>query len=134
MKRFAAKAMLAGGLFAVALATAGAAAATEVYLGTDGAGVTAADGSGIMVGQNGIGIATPGPDIQFGQSGVGITAVDGSGITFGPKGLTVSLPGTDHSATPQYHGSNGYGYGYDYGQRYGVHPSIVGPCAPGYCR
>lgn len=116
MKRFAMSAVVAGGLVAAALGSAGAAAATELYFGADGAGVTATDGSGVM----------------FGQNGFGMEAADGSGIAVGPRGFTVSLPDTDHSANRHYDANRRYdswnGNGYD--PYYGGY----GPCAPGYCR
>ncbi len=89
MKRFAAKAMLAGVLVAGALGTAGAAAATEVYLGTDGAGVTASDGSGIGVGPNGITVSLPDTDYSAtpryrGDYGYGRGYGYGQGYGYGP--------------------------------------------------
>lgn len=59
MKRFAMSAILAGGLFAGALGMAGTAAATELYVGPGGAGVTSADGSGFMVGPDGVRVLMP---------------------------------------------------------------------------
>lgn len=54
MKRIALSAIVAGGLFLGALGAAGAAQATEIHVGPDGAGVTAVDGSGIAFGPNGV--------------------------------------------------------------------------------
>lgn len=59
MKRFAVSALVAGGLFLGAVGAAGAAQATELYVGPNGAGVTAVDGSGIGVGPNGISVWMP---------------------------------------------------------------------------
>lgn len=59
MKRFAVSALVAGGLFLGAVGAAGAAQATELYVGPNGAGVTAVDGSGIGVGPDGISIWMP---------------------------------------------------------------------------
>lgn len=59
MKRFAASAMLTGVLFAGVLGSAGTAAATEINIGPNGAGVTATDGGGIMVGPNGVTVWGP---------------------------------------------------------------------------
>lgn len=59
MKRFAVSALVAGGLFLGAVGAAGAAQATELYVGPNGAGVTAVDGSGIGVGPDGISVWMP---------------------------------------------------------------------------
>lgn len=54
MKRIAVSAVVAGGLLLGALGAAGAAQATEIHVGPDGAGITAVDGSGIAFGPNGM--------------------------------------------------------------------------------
>lgn len=59
MKRFATSALLAGALFAGVIGSAGVASATEINIGPNGAGITAADGGGVGVGPNGVTIWGP---------------------------------------------------------------------------
>ncbi|MGV1087492.1 MAG: hypothetical protein ACOYBX_05880 [Mycobacterium sp.] len=69
MKRIAVSAVLAGGLFAGVLGLAGTAAATEIHVGPGGAGVTAADGGGILVGPDGVRVLLPGTHGYDGRYG-----------------------------------------------------------------
>lgn len=59
MKRIAASALIAGGLFLGAFGAAGAAQATELQIGPDGVGITAVDGSGVAMGPEGVKVWLP---------------------------------------------------------------------------